>query len=114
MISGVAKLAVDASIQERIPERLRASSFAHSETAMTPAFVAGGGVGLVPFTGRVGIAVVAGVAVLIAARGAVVAGRLRDERLVGRSLADDELTDDRDAAPTPTSPAPAPSTQRQD
>jgi MFS family permease len=133
LISGVAKLAVDASIQERIPERLRASSFAHSETALMLAFVAGGGLGLVPFTGRVGIAVAAGVAALIAARGAVVAGRLRNERLEGRPLADDELSsspppaDDEPAAgrterlhtppvaptdeyadPAPTSPAPPP------
>ncbi|MGB2568880.1 MFS transporter [Micromonospora citrea] len=96
--SGIAKLAVDASIQERIPERLRASSFAHSETALMLAFVAGGGLGLVPFDGRIGIAVVAGVGVLAAARGALVAGRLRAERLMGRPLTDEELADrDREA-----------------
>ncbi|MFY1705626.1 MFS transporter [Micromonospora sp. WMMA1923] len=92
LFSGIAKLAVDASIQERIPERLRASSFAHSETALMLAFVAGGALGLVPFTGRTGIAVAAAVAVLAAARGVLVAGRLRAERLVGRPLADDELS----------------------
>ncbi|TDB71253.1 MFS transporter [Micromonospora sp. KC723] len=96
--SGIAKLAVDASIQERIPERLRASSFAHSETALMLAFVAGGALGLVPFTGRVGIAVAAGVGVLAAVRGTVVAGRLRAERLIGRPLTDGELTErDREA-----------------
>ncbi|MEU5939564.1 MFS transporter [Micromonospora sp. NPDC047548] len=93
MTSGIAKLAVDASIQERIPERLRASSFAHSETALMLAFVAGGGLGLVPFEGRVGIAVAAGVGVLAAARGIVVAGRLRGERLIGRPLTDEELAE---------------------
>ncbi|SCG62813.1 MFS transporter [Micromonospora halophytica] len=98
MSSGIAKLAVDASIQERIPERLRASSFAHSETGLMLAFVAGGGLGLVPFDGRIGIAVAAGVGVLAAARGALVAGRLRAERLIGRPLTDEELTDrDREA-----------------
>ncbi|MFF5070320.1 MFS transporter [Micromonospora olivasterospora] len=117
LVSGVAKLAVDASIQERIPERLRASSFAHSETVLMLAFVAGGGLGLVPFAGRVGIAVAAGVAVLAAARGVYVAGKLRGERLAGRPLGDDELADDpppveqpgpEDAARVaPTSPAPA-------
>ncbi|SCL17841.1 Major Facilitator Superfamily protein [Micromonospora rhizosphaerae] len=91
LISGISKLAVDASIQERIPERLRASSFAHSETALMLAFVAGGGLGLVPFDGRIGVAVAAGVAALVAARGVVVAGRLRTERLVGRALGDDEM-----------------------
>ncbi|MGN9763557.1 MFS transporter [Micromonospora sp. SD12] len=94
LVSGIAKLAVDASIQERIPERLRASSFAHSETVLMLAFVAGGGLGLVPFDGRIGIAVAAGVGTLAAVRGVVVAGRLRAERLAGRPLADDELTDD--------------------
>ncbi|TWG22096.1 MFS transporter [Micromonospora palomenae] len=93
LTSGIAKLAVDASIQERIPERLRASSFAHSETALMLAFVAGGGLGLVPFEGRVGIAVAAGVGVLAAVRGIVVAGRLRGERLIGRPLTDEELAD---------------------
>ncbi|TDC50904.1 MFS transporter, partial [Micromonospora sp. KC207] len=92
--SGVAKLAVDASIQERIPERLRASSFAHSETALMLAFVAGGALGLVPFEGRLGIAVAAGVGMLAAARGVYVAGKLRDQRLVGRPLGDDELTEE--------------------
>ncbi|TDB80356.1 MFS transporter [Micromonospora sp. KC721] len=90
--SGIAKLAVDASIQERIPERLRASSFAHSETALMLAFVAGGALGLVPFAGQVGVAVAAGFAVLAAVRGGIVAGRLRAERLIGRPLSDEELS----------------------
>ncbi|NYT95208.1 MFS transporter [Salinispora sp. H7-4] len=122
LTSGIAKLAVDASIQERIPERLRASSFAHSETALMLAFVAGGGLGLVPFDGRLGIAVAAGVATLATARGILVAGRLRAERLAGRPLADDEVARDESPLvesplaepaaddPTPTSPAPRPGT----
>jgi hypothetical protein len=84
LVSGVAKLAVDASIQERIPERLRASSFAHSETVLMLAFVVGGGLGLVPFDGRTGIAVAAGVGIVAAVRGVLVAARLRAEKLVGR------------------------------
>ncbi|MEV0425369.1 MFS transporter [Micromonospora sp. NPDC050495] len=110
LISGIAKLAVDASIQERIPERLRASSFAHSETVLMLAFVAGGGLGLVPFTGRIGVAVAAGVAALVAARGVLVASRLRGEHLVGRALGDDELAahEEEFADPAPTSPAPPP------
>lgn len=115
LVSGVAKLAVDASIQERIPERLRASSFAHSETVLMLAFVAGGGLGLVPFNGRMGIAVAAGVGVLAAIRGVLVATRLRGEKLAGRPLGDDELTEDEltedeppdePGASAPTSPAP--------
>ncbi|MFD2763657.1 MFS transporter [Micromonospora eburnea] len=109
LFSGIAKLAVDASIQERIPERLRASSFAHSETALMLAFVAGGGLGLVPFTGRIGVTVAASFAALVGVRGVLVASRLRKERLIGRSLGDDELADERTeelADPAPTSPAP--------
>ncbi|NLU79790.1 MFS transporter [Micromonospora sp. HNM0581] len=97
VMSGIAKLAVDASIQERIPERLRASSFAHSETVLMLAFVTGGGLGLVPFDGRIGIAVAAGVGALAAARGLVMAGRLRAEKLHGRPLTDDELAADKSA-----------------
>ncbi|MCX5068851.1 MFS transporter [Micromonospora lupini] len=116
LVSGVAKLAVDASIQERIPERLRASSFAHSETVLMLAFVVGGGLGLVPFDGRTGIAVAAGVGILAAVRGVLVAARLRAEKLAGRPLGDDELAADEPvaedepvvepAAVAPTSPAP--------
>ncbi|MFY1574113.1 MFS transporter [Verrucosispora sp. WMMD703] len=116
MMSGIAKLAVDASIQERIPERLRASSFAHSETVLMLAFVAGGGLGLVPFDGRIGIAVAGGVGALAAARGLVMARRLRAEKLHGRPLTDDELAAEKQAESertteaeresTPTSPAP--------
>src|SRR5437763_1095709 len=47
--SGLAKLAVDAVIQERVPEGVRASAFAHSETLLMLAWVAGGGLGLIPF-----------------------------------------------------------------
>ncbi len=55
IVGGLAKLAVDASIQERIAEDVRASAFAHSETLLMLAFVVGGAIGLIPFTGRVGI-----------------------------------------------------------
>lgn len=90
LISGIAKLAVDASIQERIRERTRASAFAHSETVLMLAFVAGGALGLIPFHGRVGIAVVSGLATLAAVRAIVVAGRLRGEKLHGRAIPDAE------------------------
>jgi MFS family permease len=84
VMSGIAKLSVDATIQERVPERLRASAFAHSETVLVLAFVAGGGLGLIPVTGRVGVGLLAGVAALAALRAVVVAGQLRKERLHGR------------------------------
>jgi hypothetical protein len=85
IFSGISKLAIDASIQERVPERLRASAFAHSETILMIAFVLGGGIGLIPLTGRVGVALAALLAIAAAVRAGVVAARLHNERLSGRS-----------------------------
>ncbi|WP_236717937.1 MFS transporter, partial [Actinoplanes sp. TFC3] len=98
IFSGISKLAVDASIQERVPERLRASAFAHSETVLMIAWVIGGAVGIIPLNGHIGIIVAAVFTVAAAARGTLAATRLRTERLHGRP----------DSAPeVPTSPAPA-------
>ncbi|MFC0526702.1 MFS transporter [Phytohabitans kaempferiae] len=84
-MSGISKLAVDASIQERIGDRQRASAFAHSETVLMVAWVAGGALGLIPFQGRMGIAVVSVVAVVAAVRAVIVAGKLRKDKLHGRA-----------------------------
>ena len=86
--SGLAKLAVDASIQERIPETVRASAFAHAETLLMLAWVAGGALGLIPFmNARAGLVLVT-LAMTAAAVRAVVAGwRLRGEVLFGRATA---------------------------
>ncbi|MEV4533247.1 MFS transporter [Asanoa sp. NPDC049518] len=84
LMSGIAKLSNDATIQERVPERMRASAFAHSETVLVLAFVAGGGLGLIPVTGRVGVGLLGVVAALAAVRAVIVAGQLRKERLHGR------------------------------
>lgn len=81
--SGLAKLAVDASIQERISEQVRASAFAHAETLLMLAWVAGGAAGLVPLDGRVGVALAALAALATAVRGCVVAWRMRDEVPLG-------------------------------
>ena len=108
IVSGIAKLAIDASIQERVPERLRASAFAHSETVLMLAWVGGGAIGLIPLDGRLGVAVLALFAVAAAVRGALAAARLRGERLSGRP--DAAGPDPADAAPTgppPTGPSPA-------
>jgi MFS family permease len=112
IFSGLAKLAVDASIQERVPERLRASAFAHSETVLMIAWVVGGAVGIVGMSGRVGVSLAAAFAVAAAIRATVVAGRLHAERLHGRPDAPDaetaagDSTDPRfDPAPAPPSPA---------
>ncbi|MBE1485476.1 MFS transporter [Plantactinospora soyae] len=114
VISGIAKLAVDASIQERVRERLRATAFAHSETALMLAFVAGGALGLIPVDGRVGIGVLTGIAALATVRALIVAGRLRNERLSGRAMADSDQPDGDvpdtdgpdDGRPGPDRPAP--------
>ncbi len=83
--NGLAKIAADAAIQERIDERVRASAFAHSETILMFAWVGGSALGLAPIQGRIGVGIAAGFAVLAAARAVLVAGRLRHEKLSGRS-----------------------------
>jgi MFS family permease len=73
--SGLAKLAVDATIQERVVEDVRASAFAHSETLLMLAWVAGGGIGLIPASGVVGIAVAAAAMIVAAGRTTLLAAR---------------------------------------
>ncbi|MFI5494401.1 MFS transporter [Actinoplanes sp. NPDC051859] len=101
VFSGISKLAIDASIQERVPERLRASAFAHSETVLMIAWVIGGAVGIIPLTGRLGIILAAVFALAAAIRGVIAAGRLRKERLHGRpDIAADENPPPADTAPS--------------
>ncbi len=85
IFSGIAKLAIDASIQERVPERMRASAFAHSETVLMIAWVLGGALGIIPLSGRLGVGLAAVLAVCAAVRAGFVAVRLHDERLSGRA-----------------------------
>ena len=105
--SGLAKLTVDAVIQERVPERVRASAFAHSETLLMLAWVAGGALGLIPFAGRLGLILAAVALALAAARALVVAVRLRKERLRGAPATDvvEEPATER-LEPRPAAPAP--------
>ena len=110
--SGLAKLAVDAVIQERVPEGVRASAFAHSETLLMLAWVAGGGLGLIPFAGRLGITLAAVALALAAARALVVAVRLRKDRLRGAPATEAEPPEPptvrlpaRPAEPTMAAPA---------
>ncbi|MFC7482198.1 MFS transporter [Luedemannella flava] len=104
--SGLAKLAVDATIQERVPEPVRASAFAHAETLLMLAWVAGAAIGLVPFGVRWGLGLAAGGIILATARAFVAGWRLRGDKLTGRA----------DGAPIPaetppeTRPAPPPET----
>jgi MFS family permease len=71
--SGLAKLGVDAVIQERLPDETRASAFAHSETLLQLAWVLGGALGLAPLSGRWGLLLAAlGIALATARVGTLV------------------------------------------
>ncbi|TDO39132.1 MFS transporter [Paractinoplanes brasiliensis] len=112
IFSGIAKLAVDATIQERVPERLRASAFSHSETVLMIAWVLGGGIGIIPLPGRLGVALVALLAVIAAARAGYVATRLHNERLSGRAEEPSAEADPSPAHATVGSPRPSEATSR--
>jgi hypothetical protein len=84
--SGLAKLAVDSSIQERLPERQRATAFAHSETVLMLAFVAGAAAGLIPVPGRLGVGLAAGLLLLAVVWTLLAAIRLRGDHLSGRPV----------------------------
>ena len=88
--TGLAKLAVDATIQERVRERVRASAFAHSETILMIAWVFGGAFGLIPFGGRLGIGIAAGLTALAAARAVLRVGALRGQKLRGEAQSDEQ------------------------
>lgn len=82
--SGLAKVAIDSSIQEKLTDQVRTTAFAHSETLLMLAFVAGGAIALIPVPGRVGVAAIT-VCLLLALVGTVVAAiRLCRDRLSGR------------------------------
>jgi MFS family permease len=103
--SGLAKLAVDAVISERIPERVRGSAFAHSETLLMMAWVAGGALGLIPVGGRVGLGVLAAFLVLGLVRAVLAAGRLRRERLRGQPASEEPTAADPGRSGDPGRPA---------
>ncbi|MFC1415337.1 MFS transporter [Streptacidiphilus sp. N8-3] len=59
------KVALDALIQRDVPEQVRTSGFARSETLMQLTWVLGGGLGIVlPLVGRVGMGTAAGILAL--------------------------------------------------
>lgn len=62
MAASLGKLALDALIQRDVPEVVRTSAFARSETLMQLSWVAGGAVGiLLPLNGKLGLSIAAGV-----------------------------------------------------
>jgi MFS family permease len=77
----LAKLSLDALIQRDVPEDVRTSAFARSETTLQLSWVVGGAIGIVlPLHGELGLGVAAGLlAVGFAAtlRGLLIAGRRR-------------------------------------
>lgn len=109
--SGLAKLAVDATIQERVPEQVRASAFAHAETLLMLAWVAGAAVGLVPFGVRWGLGVATLALIAATLRTFVLGWRLRGDRLTGR--ADAGPTVPIKTPPAQTTPTQTPPTQAQ-
>lgn len=89
LASGLAKLAVDAVVQERTDDRTRASAFAHTETLLMVAWVVGGALGLIPFPGRWGMVAAFVVLTLGAGRAVWSAARLRRDKLTGTPTAAD-------------------------
>jgi hypothetical protein len=85
--SGLAKLGVDAVIQERLPDETRASAFAHSETFLQLAWVMGGAIGLAPLTGRWGLLVAALGMALAAVRVGGLVWSLREPHVTPRPAA---------------------------
>ncbi|MEU5975939.1 MFS transporter [Streptomyces sp. NPDC047315] len=62
LCQALAKLSLDALIQRDVPEEVRTSAFARSETLLQMAWVVGGAVGiLLPLNGVLGMAVAAGI-----------------------------------------------------
>ncbi|MFI7093484.1 MFS transporter [Streptomyces lydicus] len=79
LCQALAKLSLDAMIQRDVPEGVRTSAFARSETALQLAWVVGGAIGIsLPLIGVVGMVVAAGlvaVGAALAGRGLLGAGR---------------------------------------
>ncbi|WP_370077180.1 MFS transporter [Streptacidiphilus sp. MAP12-16] len=62
LTQSLGKVALDALIQRDVPERVRTSAFARSETLMQLTWVLGGGLGIVlPLIGRLGMATASGI-----------------------------------------------------
>jgi hypothetical protein len=82
----LAKLSLDALIQRDVPEEVRTSAFARSETALQLSWVVGGGIGIVlPLNGSLGMAVAA--ALVLVAFGLSVRGLFGGARRGGTARA---------------------------
>lgn len=66
LAGALGKLSLDALVQREVPEAVRTSAFARSETVLQLAWVAGGAVGItIPLSGRWGLAVAAAALVIM-------------------------------------------------
>ena len=100
--NALGKLCLDAIIQRDVPDAMRASAFARSETLLQLAWVVGGGLGVaLPSNGRLGFAVAAGL--LVAAFTVTLLGRRRPLTRRGRGSA---------SAPPAAAPEPRPGRSR--
>ncbi|GGU93471.1 MFS transporter [Streptomyces litmocidini] len=81
LTQALSKLSLDALIQRDVPELVRTSAFARSETALQMAWVVGGGIGIaLPLNGTLGMSVAAailGLGALFSVRGLLSASRSR-------------------------------------
>ncbi|MFI2348604.1 MFS transporter [Streptomyces sp. NPDC019443] len=79
LCQALGKLSLDALIQRDVPEEVRTSAFARSETLLQMAWVAGGAIGIaLPLNGTLGMSVAAGIVALgflTTIRGLLVAAR---------------------------------------
>ncbi|MEU6978633.1 MULTISPECIES: MFS transporter [unclassified Streptomyces] len=84
LTQALSKLSLDALIQRDVPELVRTSAFARSETALQMAWVVGGGIGIaLPLNGTLGMAVAAGILAVgasLSVRGLLAAARRQKGR----------------------------------
>jgi hypothetical protein len=60
LAQSLGKLSLDATIQRDVPEAVRTSAFARSETVLQLSWVVGGGIGIaLPLNGRLGLSLAA-------------------------------------------------------
>lgn len=81
--NSLAKLALDSVVQQEVPEQVRSSAFARSETILQLAWVCGGALGLIPFGRPWGFVVAAAGLTAMVGWTAVSVSRLRAERRAG-------------------------------
>ncbi|MFJ4905511.1 MFS transporter [Streptomyces sp. NPDC093249] len=83
LTQALSKLSLDALIQRDVPESVRTSAFARSETALQMAWVVGGGIGIaLPLNGTLGMSVAASILALgaaLAVRGLLAEARRRPD-----------------------------------